>query len=95
MNSQFSIELLAKFGPWASGVEANCSAHLQMGVLTGLEAIDADLEIGATTRASSIFARGSILNFELLRTFPRPVEGGRWANSKFKIQNSKLGRVCR
>ena len=35
------------------------SAHLQMGVLTGIVVIIADLEIGATKRAVQIFAGGS------------------------------------
>jgi len=42
-------EPLSKFDLWAAGVERNCSADLQIGVLTDIVAIDADLEIGATT----------------------------------------------
>jgi len=34
------------------------SAHLQMGVLTGIVVIIADLEIGATKRATAIFTSG-------------------------------------
>jgi len=34
----------------ALGIAVHCSAHLQMGVLTGNVAINADLEIGATMR---------------------------------------------
>ncbi len=33
-----------------SGTEADCTAQLQMGVLAGIEAIDSDLEMGATIR---------------------------------------------
>jgi len=38
-----------KFDLWAAGVGRNCSADLQIGVLSDIVAIDADLEIGATT----------------------------------------------
>jgi len=34
----------------ALGIAVHCSAHLQLGVLTGIVAINADLEIGATKR---------------------------------------------
>jgi len=38
----------------ALGIAVRCSAHLQMGILTGIVAINADLEIGATKRDPQI-----------------------------------------
>ena len=46
---------------WSVDIEANCSAHLQMGVLTGIEAINADLEIGATKRDPQILQEAELI----------------------------------
>jgi len=53
-------EPLSKFGLWAVGVGRNCSADLQIGVLTDIVAIDADLEIGATTGDSRILKEAHV-----------------------------------
>jgi len=38
----------------ALGIAVHCSAHLQMGVLTGIVAINADLEIGASMSTATV-----------------------------------------
>jgi len=53
-------EPLSKFGLWAVGVGRNCSADLQIGVLTDIVAIAADLEIGATTGDSRILQEAHV-----------------------------------
>jgi len=44
----------------ALGIAVHCSAHLQMGVLTGIVAINADLEIGATKRDPRILQEAEL-----------------------------------
>jgi len=61
----------------ALGFAVHCSAHLQMGVLTGIVAINADLEIGATKRDPRILqvaegcAAGYVLNVVIRLTAKR------------------------
>jgi len=61
---QVTIEPLSKFGLWAVGVGRNCSADLQIGVLTDIVAVDADLEIGATMGDSRILKEAQLCRCE-------------------------------
>jgi len=51
----FTTESLATTEPRLFRDEPNCGAHLQVGGLTGIEAANGDLEIGASEHAFTFF----------------------------------------